>query len=57
MKRIFKISGLIALSAASIAATGLLIYNLGPVDINAKAAELENHDETVALRGTQSLLS
>ena len=46
MKRIFKITGLIALAAASIAATGLLIYNLGPVDINAKAAELEAYCES-----------
>ena len=46
MKKIFKISGLIALAAASIAVIGLLIYTLGPVDINARAAELEAYCET-----------
>ena len=41
MKRIFKISGLIALAAVAIAGIGLLIYHMQPVDLKAKAAELE----------------
>lgn len=43
MKKMFKISGLIALVAVSITAIGLLIYNVIPVDIKTKAAELETY--------------
>lgn len=41
MKKIFKISGLLALVAFAISAIALSVYNLRPVDIKSKAAALE----------------
>jgi hypothetical protein len=41
MRKIFKISGLLALVAFAITGIALLLYNLRPVDIKSKAAELD----------------
>ena len=41
MKKLFKITTLIALTAVIITSIGLLIYNLRPFDIKSKAVELE----------------
>ena len=46
MRKIFKISGLLALVAFAITAIALLVYNLRPVDIKSKAAELEAYCKT-----------
>lgn len=56
MKKIFKISGLIALVAVVFAGTGLLIFNLRPADIKSKAAELEAYCEAKGYNADYGIL-
>ena len=46
MRKIFKISGLLALVVFAISAIALFVYNLRPVDIKSKAFELDGLDKT-----------